>query len=353
MAKSTTIRDVAEAAGVSAMTVSLALRNSSRVSAATRERIRMLAVEMAYRPHPMVSALMQQVAEGRKVRDFEKIAMISTDSDPEGFTKNEWEARAIRGAREQARDLGFDFEVFWGGPGGRDLGSLTRALYNRGIHGLIFLPMPWPHPTLDVDWRNFSPVTCTLSTGEPRLPCVTSHHHRGTARLIDWLVQRGARSIGMVQFEAVEARNERMFTAAALGAAGAYPDLRIRLGLLPFDFEDRAFMDWFQREPMDVLVAPSRDMNAPRRLKRLGHEIGRTIGYAELDVATDDRGAIAGLFQRCETIGSEAVRCLSQALYRNETGLKDHPPTILIDPEVVDGSSLDCLRAAAGRKTSP
>jgi LacI family transcriptional regulator len=64
--RATTIREIAAAAGVSAMTVSLALRGSREVSAATRKRIRALAESMGYRPNPMVSALMQQVAGGAR-----------------------------------------------------------------------------------------------------------------------------------------------------------------------------------------------------------------------------------------------------------------------------------------------
>jgi DNA-binding LacI/PurR family transcriptional regulator len=105
--RATTIREIAAAAGVSAMTVSLALRGSREVSAATRKRIQELAESMGYRPNPMVSALMQQVAAGRRVGDGEKIAMISTDRELEGWKGNFWLGGVVGGAAEQARELGF------------------------------------------------------------------------------------------------------------------------------------------------------------------------------------------------------------------------------------------------------
>lgn len=55
-----TLRDIAEAAGVSEMTVSRALRNSSDVSEKTRLRIQEIAAKMGYVPNKIASALASQ-----------------------------------------------------------------------------------------------------------------------------------------------------------------------------------------------------------------------------------------------------------------------------------------------------
>src|SRR5438045_673838 len=52
------LQDIADRAGVSKATVSLALRNHASIPLATRERIQQFAREMDYRPNPLVSALM-------------------------------------------------------------------------------------------------------------------------------------------------------------------------------------------------------------------------------------------------------------------------------------------------------
>ena len=52
-----TQQDIAEAVGLSAVSVSLALRNSSRISAATRDRVQQAAKEMGYSPDPMLQSL--------------------------------------------------------------------------------------------------------------------------------------------------------------------------------------------------------------------------------------------------------------------------------------------------------
>ena len=57
MNKKITIRDVAQAAGVSISTVHQALNDKPGVSDATREHIRMIADNLGYRPNKMASGL--------------------------------------------------------------------------------------------------------------------------------------------------------------------------------------------------------------------------------------------------------------------------------------------------------
>ena len=58
-----TLRTIAKALGVSPMTVSLALRNSRELPAATRIRIRRTAETMGYRPDPRVRAWLESRRE--------------------------------------------------------------------------------------------------------------------------------------------------------------------------------------------------------------------------------------------------------------------------------------------------
>lgn len=57
MKKKVTIRDVAAKLGLSAMTVSLALRDHPRISSTTKERIRATMDKLGYRPNPVARAL--------------------------------------------------------------------------------------------------------------------------------------------------------------------------------------------------------------------------------------------------------------------------------------------------------
>lgn len=60
-----TMRDVAVRAGVTAATVSLALRDSPEISAQTKARVLAAVQELGYRPNPYVQSLMRTRRRGR------------------------------------------------------------------------------------------------------------------------------------------------------------------------------------------------------------------------------------------------------------------------------------------------
>src|SRR4051794_30241649 len=70
------LRQIAEAAGVCLMTVSLALRDSPKISASTRERIHGLARALGYRPDPELSRLMKHLRTSRTARGRTGLALV-------------------------------------------------------------------------------------------------------------------------------------------------------------------------------------------------------------------------------------------------------------------------------------
>ena len=78
-----TLQDIARRAGVSKMTVSLALRGHPHAAAATRDRLRRLAKEMGYRPNPLVVANMTLLRAGRRSAYAGTIAFVGFGESPE------------------------------------------------------------------------------------------------------------------------------------------------------------------------------------------------------------------------------------------------------------------------------
>ena len=72
-----TMRHVAERAGVTQATVSMALANHPRISAETRARIRALAERMGYQPNAYISVLMRARRRRRPVQDRPVLALVS------------------------------------------------------------------------------------------------------------------------------------------------------------------------------------------------------------------------------------------------------------------------------------
>jgi LacI family transcriptional regulator len=77
--------DLAAAAGVSKMTVSLALRGHQKISPATRKRIQELAEKMGYRPNPLVQTLMANLRSTRPARYHSTIAWVTAFPTRDGW----------------------------------------------------------------------------------------------------------------------------------------------------------------------------------------------------------------------------------------------------------------------------
>src|SRR5438067_5771171 len=131
------LRDIARRAGVSKMTVSLALRGHPHAAAATRDRLRRLARQMGYRPNPLIVANMVHLRAGRRSRYSGTLAFIGLGPRPLQGTGRDHIHRVYRGARRRAETLGYHLEWFsLGGtePAGRRLSDILQA---RGILGVV------------------------------------------------------------------------------------------------------------------------------------------------------------------------------------------------------------------------
>lgn len=122
------LKDIAERAGVSIMTVSKVLRDAPDISAATKARVRALASEMGYVPHAM--------AAGLRTRATRLLGLILPGVVDPIF------ARVIMALEDRAFEHGFDLFLAHtlGKPEREEL--VIRRLLARRIEGLFVLPVP-------------------------------------------------------------------------------------------------------------------------------------------------------------------------------------------------------------------
>ena len=345
------IRDLAKSAGVSRTTVSLALRDSHKISLAVRKRIQELAERSNYRSHPIVSALMRQIRVKRRVRYEEVVAFISSDLSQESWKAWGWNMEMWGGAAAEANRLGFRLESFWAGPAAANSRQLANTLYHRGIRGLIFAPMPWPHPVFSMPWEKFVSVACTASTGIKELPVVRSNHSRGMIQLLRKLGELGAKSIGIVITEEDDLRIERAWSTGV----GSYclDDGRNTAHLLRLSSysQFKEFASWFRRVRPDVVVLLRKEVLS--FLEKLGLRPGTDIAWASLNVASAELESTAGLYQDPAYLGARAVQFISNVICDQTFGLPEHAESVLVDGRFVGGTSLAPLINGLSRKPSP
>ncbi|HEY8966041.1 MAG TPA: LacI family DNA-binding transcriptional regulator, partial [Candidatus Methylacidiphilales bacterium] len=172
--------DIAKAVGLSKNTVSLALRNSPQIPAATRERIAKAARRLGYRKNPTVSHLMAVLRSDRSPRFQANLAVINAHQDRDAFRSHPTIPTYLEGCRRRARDLGYGIESFWLHDPELDGPRLLRILRARGIRGIVIIGLMrenrLPERFLPV-WEAFPTAVTGVRTVSPSLPFACTDHH--------------------------------------------------------------------------------------------------------------------------------------------------------------------------------
>jgi DNA-binding LacI/PurR family transcriptional regulator len=325
-----TLRSLATEAGVSPMTVSLALRNSREISAATRARIKRLATARGYRPDPTITKLMQHLRVRAPQRFQASLCGLMQNWSGGPTDSNNYYARLQRGLQSRAESLGFAFATI-------DLneypekGSLQRVLLSRGVEGLILLPLLRPSRLDDlIDWKFFSTVAVTSSVLSPRFHSVMPHHFDNMIRVCAELIRAGCVRIGLAISKDHDVRvNHRWLGAMAWhnGLAGSQPVTPLlgeRAG--PW-LEPAVFADWLRRERPDAVIVDPLD----RAL--LTSVLPTLPARSRPRIVTmnwPNPSAHAGMDQRVEEIGVAAIEVLAGMMARGDKGVPRSPNATMI-----------------------
>jgi LacI family transcriptional regulator len=335
-----TLRSLAAEAGVSATTMSFALRNSSEVSAQTRERLQALAKARGYRTNPLATALFSQLRRKEPQGDHAVVAYLNT-----WWPKATWEScntktGQFRGAAKRALEIGFRLENFWLNEPGMTAQRLAEIFRNRGIRGVVVGPLQDQNRPIDFPWGEFALATMGYSLQSPAIARACHAHFRGMYLAMDELILRGYRRIGYVTSRDFEGR-----VNSGWGAAYRFNQHRLKAEnrIEPLVFEGEAEIGPLQRWIADT--RPDVIVNALPGVYEMMTELGirapRDLGFVHLDLPTHLKEAgVAGIDQLWEICGACALDLVAGQLFTNSVGIPAHPVTQLVEGVWVDGKSI-------------
>lgn len=337
-----TMREVAERAGVSLMTVSRVLRNHTSVAPATRVRVARAAEELGYRTNPLVGAWMAHLRSST-ARQTQKqiIAFLTWESAPAVFENSLTVRSYYEGARERAEQLGFELRSF-----GMDQPRMTgkrmsTVLQARGIVGLLIAPVPSPVDTIAMEWERFSAVCFGYSMQEPNLHRVTNHQIHSIRLAVAELTRLGYRRIGLALELAKDVRVDYNWTSGFLPYQMSLPVADRIASFLPPKMEREGLLEWVSRERPEVIVGGRPDMI--EWLRAVGKRVPEDIGFATLEWYQEN-GDIAGVDQNSRMVGSAGLELVVEQLYHNQRGLMETPKVVLIESRWQPGNSVARLR---------
>ena len=121
------LKDIAKIVGVSVMTVSKALRDEPDVSAATKAKIKKLAIDMGYVP--------DSSAQGLRTKTTKLLGLVIP------ATTNPIYARIVLAIEERAQDLGYDILLAQTQNLAERESTCLRRLLSRRVDGLFITPV--------------------------------------------------------------------------------------------------------------------------------------------------------------------------------------------------------------------
>lgn len=323
------MRDVAREAGVSVMTVSLALKNSSRCALGTRQRINALAEKMGFVHDPALRALVAYRHQKTAPSFAGTIAYINNSEAPgltvrEGYHKN-----LFSGASEMGKRLGYKVEEVWINEPGVNRERISNILHARGIEGLILGPQVSAHSKLSLDWNRFSVVQVGFSLESPRFHTVGADVYLSVFRIMNELCQLGYRRVGLVLQAHQDERVENRYSGAFLAIQNKLPKSYKRLPVLCAERIDApTFEKWFNKQQPDAIIC---GQNACMEfVKAAGRSIPRDIGYVAPFYSGTE--GVAHAHGRQETTGQKTVEILSSMIDRNEHGIPESRMIYSIEP---------------------
>jgi LacI family transcriptional regulator len=304
------MQEVAEAAGVHRTTVSLALRDSPRLPAATRAHVQAVAKRLGYRPDPLVSALMTARVSRRHPVHQGTLAFLSNDAKrpPDWARFPRSYGRLFRGAAERARERGYDLVPFWLREPGLTGAVFSRQLSDRGIHGLLI-----------------AVVELGYNLVEPQVNRVVHDYFGAMKRVCGEIQARGRRRVGFLLPANAVGKTRHLWRAAFVDFQQSLP-AGDRLPILAPPHLTQAVIDpWLERERPDaVIIGGIQYPGSPPTFR-----IPRRFPVFNLDCVRRGGGDV-GIFQDWPAMGAIGVDLLIGQLGRGEYGVPAQAYTVQV-----------------------
>lgn len=331
---------VAQAAGVSRMTASRALRGCSEVSPHTRKAVEKAAAKVGWKPNPEVGQLMGRLRSLSTKEATQTLAVVWPDATKR-LVAERATLRLLRdGMRERARFLGFGLDEFFLETDGLSARRLSRVLYARGIVGVIVAPVSFhAHMELDFDWDRFAAVAVGAGLNQPGLSRVHNDHYKTISECISRARQAGHQRIGLLlNTETADRLNGQLQGAfVARHPLGAVEALRL-LCFQSGKATHEAIAKWLKKAQPDVVIGEQANGEFLRHAAQAATGSRRPPAFVTFNRMQSDPDT-AGMNQRFDRIGAAAVDAVAAQYGRNEKGISNMPKTILTEGEWMVGSS--------------
>jgi len=340
-----TMRELAQLAGVSQATVSLALRNHPRISATTKARITSLVEKHKYVVDGRVAELMRTIRTHSTDQLTSCLGLISFYPEEHpwlSLKRRPHLARLHRSMVKRAGELGYRVEPFWVKNPEMKLKRLSQILEARGVRGLLSLGAPDLEEEIPPELQPYLIVTQGTSIAT-HLHRILGHWVHDTTLLLTTAKARGYRRPGLILQQHQDGRNAHIIAAMYLYFSRYDFDcLDIPILYAGSSVDQETLGQWYGQHRPDVIIYYDHEnhfRSIETFLKKRKLSIPRDIGLAVLDATVHIEG-ITGVHQNIEQMGISAVDMLISRLQQGETGLPKVAKVESVEGTWIEGDTL-------------
>lgn len=337
----TTLKDVAQLAGVSTKTVSRVVNNQGEISAETRQRVQAAIDQLGYRPNVLARSLIHQRTN--------TLGVVAWGIDYFG------PSRTVVGIEQQAHQL--DYSLFLNlvdRPDEGDTEQVLDTLITHRVDGIL-----WAVPEVgnnrawleSVHMEQLPPIVFLSMEPRSGLTIVAVNNFSGAEQATQHLIEQGRRKIGIITGPLAwwEARERYAGWEAAMHRANlpTPPSLMVEGEWAAVTGEQGLTQLLAQEPDIDALFASSDQiaLGALSTAHRLGKKIPQDLAIVGFDNMPESAcfwPPLSTVYQQLIDVGRIAVQTLHRMIEANrlQTTLEEASVTMIKPELIVRASSM-------------
>jgi len=324
---SSTIKDIASRAKVSAVTVSRALNNKPDISADTKRRILQIADQLRYTPN--------RLAKSMVTHKTHTVGLVMPNS------KDPFYADVIHGIGRQLRDQGYSTILCISEDNADNELALLRLLKERRVDGMLIYPVQRDRRYIqELKNSNVPYVLLNRHTNDLKCDCVMNDNVAGAFEAVNHLIEKGHKSITYICARPnASSAQERIIGCKKAFRANGLSEINLKIeyceetieacylltkNLLAHDSINAIFV-WDDRLAVGALRA------IHERALRVPEDIA-LVGYDGIEISAHLFPSLTTVSQPSLQIGETAAQILLDRLAGKEEG---NPKHVVLKPHLV------------------
>jgi len=330
------MKEIAQEAGVSVSAVSLALRNSPKVSEKRRQEIERIAERMGYVKDGRISELMEHMRSKRSKRQMSKLAVVIPDLREQDLKEYQRFEKLLSGIEAQCLASGYGTDYFYLKDMRVSPKRLKSILVSRGIRVVLLLPYTNGVGTIDLDLNGL----CTASSGysiiDPNVNRSCPNYLQMMDELLEQALALGYRRIGFIMAYKSGGTGHKLFASSYLYYSSQLNEEERIPILARRDISEMNIQKWMEAHQPEAVISSGAIYQT---LQKIGYTAPTEIGFASLDLSYEPTDA-SGVDHRHDLVGKEATRLALSELNLNHTGVPENPMVVTVDSHYRPGFSM-------------